>query len=367
MNLAAGSELPWPARNEATKYTRLERLGGTPVAAGDGGASPLAFDGVLRVDAGAETLPALPQGLHLERCHGLTVKAPSDALASVNDGEARGTLRLIVSGAIETPLHLAWHGGAGRRAERLVVELEPNASLCLIETFTATATTAKQHGNPVAEVTLGAGARLDHVSLQSLPHPAAFTQAFAVAQGRDSSYRGWAIDLGAGLARRDVSIDLSEPGASCAYFGLLVPRAGEHVDHHLTVHHRAPNCRSEQQVRGIVAPGGRAVFTGRVVVAEGASATAAEQMSRGLLLGDGAEFDSRPQLEIYTDDVVASHGSTCGQLDAQALFFLRARGLSEEQARTLLAQAFGAVVIDDLPSPPIAELVRTELCARVAQ
>jgi Fe-S cluster assembly protein SufD len=359
----------WPARNEATKYTRLDRLAKRPVAAGDAGESPLVLDGVLRVDAGAESLPALPAGLHIERCAGrplqIAVKAPSEALASVNEQEASGTLRITVSAAIDKPLHLAWHGAAGRRAERLVVELEANASLCLIETYTAVA--AEQHGNPVAEIVLADGARLDHISWQNLPAQAAFTQALGLRQGRDSSYRGWAIDLGASLARRDVSIELAEPGASCAYFGLLVPRAKEHVDHHLTVHHRAPHCRSEQQVRSIVAPGGRAIFTGRVIVAEGASGTAADQMSRGLLLGEGAEFDSRPQLEIYTDDVVASHGSTCGQLDEHAVFFLRSRGLAETQARTLLAEAFGAAVLDDLPYLPIAQLMRTELGARVTQ
>jgi Fe-S cluster assembly protein SufD len=371
VNSVAAAVGEWPARNEATKYTRLSRLAKGPVADRAAGSSPLVLDGARRVDGSSRFFSGLPDGLSVETFEAgceppsFAGLAPQDALAGVNRREACGGLLVTVSAAFDEPLHLAWHGTGGRRAERLLLRLEAAASLTLIETFTGTP--GEQHGNPVAEVLLGDGARLDHISWQNLPVEAAFTQAVGVRQGRDSSYRCWAVDLGAGLARRDLAIDLAEPGATCAFAGLMAPQAGEHVDHHLTVRHGAPHCRSAQQVRGIVSPTGRAVFTGRVVVAEGASGTVAEQLSRGLLLGDGAEFDSRPQLEIFTDDVVASHGSTCGQLDREALFFLRSRGLAEDQARALLAEAFGGAVIDDLPCAALADSIRAELTRRVAQ
>jgi len=173
--------------------------------------------------------------------------------------------------------------------------------------------------------------------------------------------------LGAGLARVDLNARLVAPRAVAELTGLFLADASRHLDTHVRVDHLAVATRSLQDYRGIAAGRGRAVFNGKAVVHEGAQQSQARQASRNLLLTPGAEIDTKPELEIYADDVQCSHGATTGQLDAAALFYLRSRGLSATEARSALTRAFSGAVLSRIDHAAFAGTVHDLLDARLAR
>jgi len=172
--------------------------------------------------------------------------------------------------------------------------------------------------------------------------------------------------LGAGLARLDLFARLVAPQAAAELTGLFLADGSRHLDTHVRVDHLAVGTRSLQDYRGVAAGRGRAVFNGKSVVHEGAQQSQARQSSRNLLLTPGAEIDTKPELEIYADDVQCSHGATTGQLDAAALFYLRSRGLSETEARSALTRAFAGTVLSRMDHAAFAAAVRGALDVRLA-
>jgi Fe-S cluster assembly protein SufD len=173
------------------------------------------------------------------------------------------------------------------------------------------------------------------------------------------------VDLGGRLIRNDVAVRLRERGASAEIFGVFLAAHGQHVDEHTRIDHLAPETRSEETFRGIIGRRGRGVFNGKVVVHRDAQRIDARQSSDNLLLGDQAEIDTKPELEIYADDVKCSHGSTVGELDEQQLFYLRSRGVAEGQARELLTQAFAASVLERIDPASIREHAASRVAARL--
>ena len=171
--------------------------------------------------------------------------------------------------------------------------------------------------------------------------------------------------LGAALARLDLNVSLAGRAATTELTGLFIADGSRHLDTHLHVDHRAIETRSLQDYRGVAAIRGRAVFNGKTIVHEGAQQSNARQSSRNLLLTSGAEIDTKPELEIYADDVQCSHGATTGRLDPAALFYLRSRGLSENEARSALTRAFAGAVLSRIDHPPVAALVHDELDGRL--
>jgi len=169
--------------------------------------------------------------------------------------------------------------------------------------------------------------------------------------------------LGKGMARHDVRAALMGVGAVCALNGACITAGRDHVDHHLEATHIAGECHSSQLFRAVASDRSRVVFNGKVHVGRGADGTEAQQSSKGLLLSPHAEIDTKPELEIYADEVIASHGATVGQLDDQALFYLRSRGLSKEAATHLLTMAFCRSVADQLP----VEILRESLGERLSR
>ncbi len=194
-----------------------------------------------------------------------------------------------------------------------------------------------------------AGASLLHVRVVDADVDATHAGLVAVKVDGDGAYTLVSVLGGGAVARVDVAVRLRAPGARCALRGLTVVGGERHADHHLTVHHDAPGCTSSQDFRALVDGEARSVFTGRVVVRRGADGTDARQLHRALLLSDRAVATARPQLEIHTDDVKASHGTAVGGLDPEALFYFRQRGLDPAAARELLVGAFAAAVFDGLP------------------
>jgi len=166
----------------------------------------------------------------------------------------------------------------------------------------------------------------------------------------DACFNGINFDLGSQLARNDLTVELHGERAHASLYGLFMANGNRHVDDHLRVDHRAPETTSRENYRGILNDAARGVFNGKIIVHPGADGTDAQMNNRNLLLSEKSEIDTKPELEIYTDDVKCSHGSTTGRLDNNALFYLRTRGVPENLAHIMLVSAFAQEIIDKVRS-----------------
>ena len=183
--------------------------------------------------------------------------------------------------------------------------------------------------------------------------------------GADSHLNMASYDLGGGLIRNDVDIDICEPGVDANFSGLYLVGDGQHIDNHTRVDHRVGPATSSQEYRGILNGRCRAVWNGKAIVHQGADGTDANQENHNLLLSDKAEIDAKPELEIYADEVKCSHGTTVGQLDDAALFYLRTRGLDTRQARQLLTHAFATDLVERTPVDATKNVIRSLVEARL--
>lgn len=209
--------------------------------------------------------------------------------------------------------------------------------------------------NAVTEVYVGAHAQLTHYKIQRESKAAFHLSHLAVKQSAHSQFASHSLSLGGKLVRSDISMYLQEEFAHGLMNGIYAPAEGQHVDHHTTVNHLVPNCSSDQDYKGILAGRSRAVFNGKVIVAKDAQHTDAKQQNKNLLLAANAEIDTKPQLEIFADDVVCSHGATVGQLDEEALFYLATRGIGRLEASHYLIHAFAQDNLRLIPHRKLAE------------
>ena len=179
------------------------------------------------------------------------------------------------------------------------------------------------------------------------------TSQTSVYQQRNSTYQHHGIWLGAKLCRNDLRVYLRGGGADSRLDGLYVGRKTQHIDNHTYIHHEVPHCRSAELYKGILDDQSHGVFNGVVYVHPGASQSDAQQGNHNLLLSERATIDTKPQLEIFNDDVKCAHGSTVGQLDPNSLFYLRSRGISQEQAERMLTNAFAGDVVEAISLPTL--------------
>lgn len=212
--------------------------------------------------------------------------------------------------------------------------------------------------NTITEVCVGEKATLTHYKIQRESKAAYHLGHLSVQQAASSYFANHALSLGGKLVRSDLSMYLQQAHAHCLMNAIYAPAEGQHVDHHTTVHHLVADCSSEQDYKGILKGRSRAVFNGKVVVAKDAQHTDAKQQNKNLLLSAHAEIDTKPQLEIYADDVVCSHGATVGQLDEDALFYLATRGIDKAQAMHYLINAFAEHNINLIPHAALADWMR---------
>ncbi len=247
---------------------------------------------------------------------------------------------------------------------RNVIVSEAGSKATLIERFVATGV-GTTLTNVVTEVVTESGAALEHYRLEQESETAYHIGSTRVHQERDSRYTSHSITLGGRIARHELHCTLDAEGAECALNGLYVGRARQHMDHHTRIDHHVPRGTSREWYKGILSDAARGVFSGRVVVHPQAQHTDAEQANHNLLLSDNAEADSRPQFEIYADDVKCAHGSTTGSLDADALFYLRTRALDENLARQLLVYAFASDVLARMHLAPLRVELERDLAARL--
>ncbi|MFZ9597976.1 MAG: Fe-S cluster assembly protein SufD, partial [Schleiferiaceae bacterium] len=207
--------------------------------------------------------------------------------------------------------------------------------------------------NSVDEAYLAAGAQLRWVKLQHDGPDAALTQHTRIQQARDSRAQVHTISTSGRFIRNNLDFLLNEPGADARMLGLTLAKGKQLVDHHTLVDHRAPHCTSHENYKGIYDDGAKGVFNGRIYVHQDAQKTDAYQQNANLVLHERAEVNTKPQLEIFADDVKCSHGCTVGQLDEDALFYLRARGIKEPEARALLMLAFAEDALSGIDHPSL--------------
>jgi len=245
---------------------------------------------------------------------------------------------------LSQPLLLVHQASSGAHYQHHTLDIGNHSEATLIEIFNGEPTNAGLCSNG-CHITLQPNAQLTHYRIQhdaNIHYYLAFLQ---VNQQRDAQYRLHAIELGGHLSRLDVIINLQQAGAACDLHGLFVLDGNQHVDHHITMNHAAPHCRSRADYRTVLNGRSHAVFNGKVTVQRGAIKTDSCQNSANLLLSKRAQIDTKPELEIYNDDVQCAHGATVGQLDEEQLFYLLSRGIAEDEARNLLITAFAERVL----------------------
>jgi Fe-S cluster assembly protein SufD len=200
--------------------------------------------------------------------------------------------------------------------------------------------------NAVTRIDLAPGAMVDHVKFQREQATTFHLAAMVARVDRGATLRSHAVTLGGLIARNDLVATLAGEGAECTLDGLYVAGGDSLVDTHTTIDHAMPHCPSHELYKGILADRARAVFNGKIVVRQDAQKTNAKQTNKALLLSDQAQINTKPQLEIFADDVKCTHGAAIGQLDEDAMFYMQARGISAADARNLLIHAFAGEVLD---------------------
>ncbi len=267
-----------------------------------------------------------------------------DSVLALNTALMTGGVALrIGKGAIlDKPIHLIQLDGEGETASiftRNVVVAEPGSAVTLLESFGGLGLQALQR-NAVTELRIGAEAAVKHIKVQRERDDAFHLSTWLVELGSDARYDAFQFSTGAGLARNQVYLRFAGEGAAADISGAVLLRARQHCDTTLLIEHRVPHCTSRELFKAVLDGESRGVFQGKIIVSPGAQKTDGKQMAGALLLSETAEFDSKPELEIFADDVVCGHGATSGQIDEDLLFYLEARGIPKEEARALLIQAF---------------------------
>jgi Fe-S cluster assembly protein SufD len=280
------------------------------------------------------------------------------AFVHVGTGASAGPLELVfVTVARDAPV--ASH-------PRVLVVADPGAVATLVESHVVVGDHPAL-SNGVTEIVLGSGARLDHYQVQDQPGTAFHFATVAARQADGSALSTLSTALGAAISRSDVLARLVGEGAEASVAGLYMADGKRLVDNHSVIEHAVPRTTSRELFKGILDGDARGVFAGRIRILEGASKSDAHQSNSNLLLSRDAWVDSMPQLEIYTDDVKAGHGGTVGELDREALFYLRSRGIPPARARTLLIYAFAREMVDRVAPPALRDRVGRLVAARLPE
>jgi Fe-S cluster assembly protein SufD len=266
-----------------------------------------------------------------------------------------GLFLLIPRGvSVEAPIHFLFIGEqASEQAPpasfpRVMVVAEENSSASIIESYTSPQEDVVYLTNSIVDLSLADGARLKHYKIQRESSRAYHIAVTRAELGQGAAYNTTTINFGAALSRHDVHVQMDHEGAECAVDGLYMVDGTQHTDTHSLIDHRQPHCRSRQLYKGILDGKSRAVFNGKVFVRHGAQQTDAQQTNKNLLLSDQAQVDTKPQLEIFADDVKCTHGAAVGQLDEEELFYLESRGINPALAKNMLTYGFAEEVIEKI-------------------
>lgn len=278
-----------------------------------------------------------------------------------------GVVAIVGDGVqIDAPLHIVNVVTAENNLtqQRNVLALGEKAKLDVIEYSLATSGDA-YFNNIVTEVHLADSAELTQHKLQQEGGRGLQVSMTHVNQQRSSIYRHFNFDMGGRLVRNDIIVELNAPQAHCDLQGLATLSGRQHVDNHTWIHHNVEDCTSNEYYKAILDGKSHSVFNGYVKVARDAQRTDSNQQNKNLLLSRDAEVDTKPELEIYADDVKCAHGATIGELDETALFYLRSRGIPEAKAMALLTYAFASEIVDHAPDDSVRERVMCALSTKL--
>lgn len=395
----AGAGLP-DTRVEAWKYTALRALAQRSFAHGDAQAATRAVDpaafalpgidgprlvfvnGAFRADL--SQLADLPEGLSLQPLSQALrqdaeplrfalarhYREAGDAFARLNAAFADdgAVLRVAAGTKIAQPVHLLFVGAPAEGSiawhVRNVIELGEGAELSVVEHHAASGEQAHL-GTLLGDIVLRDDARLHYTVLQSAAEESSLVRRSALHLGARAQAGLYVLELGGALVRHELQAELLGDRARLDTRGVFALHGRQHVDTQLAIRHQALDTASDSHWRGVADQRARGVFRGAIVVAPGADGSDASLSSKNLLLGAQAEIDTKPELEIYADEVKAAHGATVGQLDERALFYLRSRGIPQAEARALLTAAFCRAVLQELPHEALREHLSTLLIARL--
>jgi Fe-S cluster assembly protein SufD len=282
-----------------------------------------------------------------------------------------GALVAISAGHVaKEPIHLLYvstgNGAPAITHPRTLVIAGVRSQATVVETW-AGADGAVYFTNAVAEVVVEDGAVLDHYTVQREGDASFHVSTFGARQGRASRFSDHSVTLGGALHRRDVNTVFEGEGGECVLNGLFVAGGRQHMDTHTRIDHALPHCSSRELYKGVLDGQARGVFHGTILVRKDAQKTDAMQTNKNLLLSGQALVQSTPALQIFADDVKCKHGSTTGQLDAAALFYLRSRGIGEAAARALLTWAFASDVVGRIKVDAIRTGITAFLQSRLPQ
>ena len=328
------------------------------------------IDGVLVI----ENTDDLPEGVFVGRLsEAWNIESLQDTLANLTSGVTESELNVFESLGlgltvdpifihipagivVDKPINLAYQasGAEGIASHPLhIVNAERSSTVQIIDSYVGSGS-ASYYTNTANRIFLSENAEVTHYRLQSESYSAFHTSNISVAQQRDSRYGIYIGEFGSKLMRNNVHIDHKGENITSNIYGLFISQDHQHIDTQSFIDHAQPNCESNELFKGILLDHGRGVFNGKIIVRPDAQKINAYQQNAALVLSPDAVMDSKPQLEIFADDVRCSHGATIGQLDPDSLFYLKTRGLKDVQAKALLKKAFLKDVIDQFPNETIA-------------
>jgi len=383
------AEVGFPTtRHEEWRFTPVQRIAqGTfaePVAAA---ADPAALAPYLfgqgswpqvvfvngRYDAARSSLAGLPAGVTVSSLqdawlagtdvvraqlgrHATPAETPFTALnaARLHDG---AFVHVPAGVALPQPVHLVYvttaEAAGAQVMPRTLVVVGREGRAALVESYVSLAPGATYFVNPVTEVVTAEGCWVEHVRLQRESEAAYHVGFTSVDQARDSHYRSFTLAVGGAIARHDLVVRLQGTNTETLMYGLYLARGEQLVDNHTTIHHQQPACRSWEVYKGVLDGRSRGVFNGKIYVTPEAQKTDAKQTNRALLLSPDAKVDTKPQLEIFADDVKCTHGATVGYLDNVTRFYLQSRGIPAALATRMLTYAFCAEVVEEIAIEPV--------------
>ena len=270
---------------------------------------------------------------------------------------------------MEKPIHMLFLTASNESIithPRVIIFAGKNSHSTIFESYHSLHE-ARYFTNCVTEISLGENATLHHTKVQNESEQAFHISSMQSVQGRDSNFTSNVISFGGALVRNNIATTLQGEGAWCSLNGLYMAHGKQHVDNHTTIDHASPHAESHELYKGILDQEARGVFHGRIIVRPDAQKTDAKQQNKNLLLSDTATIDTKPQLEIYANDVKCTHGATVGQLDEDQLFYLRARGIDRDAAEDILTHAFARDVINRISFEPMRTRLEEMIHAKLGK
>ena len=339
-----------------------------------------------RFDTTLSRTKGLPQGVQagslatamkdhadvVQRYFGQLADFTSRSFAALNTAFVQdGAFIHLPDGAVvDTPIHVIFVSGADGSTvmahPRTLIVAGANSQAKIVESYIG-APGETYFTNAVSEVFIGENASVDHYKVQRESLDAYHIASLHAHTSRSSRFSSHSFALGGKFVRNDALAILDGEGGDCTLNGLYLADRDRLIDNHTTIDHAKPHCGSHEVYKGILGGASRAVFNGKIIVRQDAQKTDAKQTNRALLLTDGATINTKPQLEIFADDVKCTHGAAIGQLDDEAIFYLRARGLSYAEARDMLIHAFAGQVLDGVQIQELRDALEVELFDQLAK